>query len=31
VLTARGHRDARSVDGGILEWVRRIEPDKMTY
>jgi molybdopterin/thiamine biosynthesis adenylyltransferase/rhodanese-related sulfurtransferase len=31
VLTERGHRDARSVDGGILEWVRRIEPDKVTY
>ncbi|TKV29653.1 molybdopterin-synthase adenylyltransferase MoeB [Arthrobacter sp. NamB2] len=30
-LRAQGHPDAHSVDGGILEWVRRIEPRKMTY
>ncbi|BBE23400.1 adenylyltransferase/sulfurtransferase MoeZ [Arthrobacter sp. MN05-02] len=30
-LRAQGHPDARSVDGGIIEWVRRIEPAKLTY
>ncbi|MHA7278969.1 molybdopterin-synthase adenylyltransferase MoeB [Arthrobacter sp. MDT2-2] len=30
-LRAQGHPDVRSVDGGILEWVRRIEPGKLTY
>ncbi|WP_104179133.1 molybdopterin-synthase adenylyltransferase MoeB [Arthrobacter sp. B0490] len=30
-LRERGHRDATSVEGGIVEWVRRIEPEKMTY
>jgi molybdopterin/thiamine biosynthesis adenylyltransferase/rhodanese-related sulfurtransferase len=30
-LRAQGHPDVRSVDGGILEWVRRIEPEKLTY
>ena len=30
-LRAEGHPDARSVAGGIIEWVRRIEPGKMTY
>ncbi|WDF32467.1 molybdopterin-synthase adenylyltransferase MoeB [Arthrobacter agilis] len=30
-LRAQGHPDVRSVDGGILEWVRRIEPDKPSY
>ncbi|WP_104165988.1 molybdopterin-synthase adenylyltransferase MoeB [Arthrobacter sp. SX1312] len=30
-LRSRGHRDVWSVDGGIIEWVRAIEPEKMTY
>lgn len=30
-LRAEGHPDIHSVDGGIIEWVRRIEPEKMTY
>ncbi|WP_394253199.1 molybdopterin-synthase adenylyltransferase MoeB [Arthrobacter pityocampae] len=30
-LRGRGHRDVWSVDGGIIEWVRAIEPQKMTY
>ncbi|MDQ0735590.1 molybdopterin-synthase adenylyltransferase MoeB [Arthrobacter agilis] len=30
-LRDHGHRDAVSVEGGIIEWVRRIEPEKMTY
>ncbi|MHA7281615.1 molybdopterin-synthase adenylyltransferase MoeB [Arthrobacter sp. TMS2-4] len=30
-LRDRGHRDVWSVDGGIVEWVRTIEPQKMTY
>ncbi len=30
-LRGQGHRDAVSVDGGVIEWVRRIEPGKMTY
>ncbi|RJT78333.1 molybdopterin-synthase adenylyltransferase MoeB [Arthrobacter cheniae] len=30
-LRAQGHPDARSVGGGIIEWVRRVEPEKMTY
>lgn len=30
-LREQGHPDVRSVDGGILEWVRRIEPEKLSY
>lgn len=30
-LRGRGHLEVRSVDGGIIEWVRRIEPEKMMY
>ncbi|WP_434993614.1 molybdopterin-synthase adenylyltransferase MoeB [Arthrobacter sp. Ld5] len=30
-LRGRGHRDVWSVDGGIVEWVRTVEPQKMTY
>ncbi|MBG6223775.1 adenylyltransferase/sulfurtransferase [Arthrobacter sp. CAN_A2] len=30
-LRSRGHQDVWSVDGGIIEWVRAIEPRKMTY
>ncbi|MPY09589.1 molybdopterin-synthase adenylyltransferase MoeB [Arthrobacter bussei] len=30
-LRAQGHPDARSVQGGILEWVSRIEPGKPSY
>jgi molybdopterin/thiamine biosynthesis adenylyltransferase/rhodanese-related sulfurtransferase len=30
-LRGQGHRSAVSVGGGIIEWVRRIEPEKMTY
>ncbi|MHA7209431.1 molybdopterin-synthase adenylyltransferase MoeB [Arthrobacter sp. MDT1-65] len=30
-LQEQGHSDARSVEGGIVEWVRTIEPEKMTY
>ncbi|WP_298251620.1 molybdopterin-synthase adenylyltransferase MoeB [uncultured Arthrobacter sp.] len=30
-LRGRGHTDVHSVEGGITEWVRRIEPDKLTY
>jgi len=30
-LRSRGHRAVWSVDGGIIEWVRTVEPQKMTY
>jgi molybdopterin/thiamine biosynthesis adenylyltransferase/rhodanese-related sulfurtransferase len=30
-LRAQGHPDARSVQGGIIEWVSRIEPGKPSY
>lgn len=30
-LLSEGYTGVRSVDGGILEWVRRIEPAKPTY
>lgn len=30
-LRSRGHTDVHSVEGGITEWVRRIERDKLTY
>lgn len=30
-LRGQGHRSAVSVDGGVIEWVQRIEPAKMTY
>lgn len=30
-LRANGHTDAHSVEGGILEWVRRVEPGKPAY
>ncbi len=30
-LRAAGHGDVHSVEGGVVEWVRRIEPEKMSY
>lgn len=30
-LQAEGLQDVHSVDGGVLEWVRQIEPDKSVY
>ncbi|WP_082471298.1 molybdopterin-synthase adenylyltransferase MoeB [Arthrobacter sp. Leaf234] len=30
-LRAQGHPDARSVQGGIIEWIGRIEPGKPGY
>jgi adenylyltransferase/sulfurtransferase len=31
VLRAAGHPDAVHVEGGVLAWVREIEPDKPLY
>ncbi len=30
-LRANGHRHAYNVEGGIIEWVRQVEPDKPVY
>ncbi|MHA7191701.1 molybdopterin-synthase adenylyltransferase MoeB [Arthrobacter sp. MDT2-16] len=30
-LRERGHPAAWSVEGGIIDWVHRVEPDKLTY
>ncbi len=30
-LISEGHADVRSVEGGIIDWVRRVEPDKPVY
>lgn len=30
-LIAAGHRDVRHLDGGILAWVRDVEPERPTY